>query len=116
MKRFIVCGGRDYDDWIAVYAALDRLDARVGIAAIIHGDSPGADTLGKHWAEERGKPSEAYPAQWAMYGDAAGPRRNQQMLDEARPDGLVAFPGGRGTADMICRARAAGLKVWEPEA
>ena len=28
-------------------------------------------------------------------------------------DGLVAFPGGRGTADMVTRARAAGVTVME---
>jgi predicted Rossmann-fold nucleotide-binding protein len=35
------------------------------------------------------------------------------MLD-MKPDGVVAFPGGDGTADMVRRARAAGVKVWEP--
>ena len=35
------------------------------------------------------------------------------MLDEGRPDFVVAFPGGRGTADMCRRAREAGLEVVE---
>jgi hypothetical protein len=26
---------------------------------------------------------------------------------------VVAFPGGRGTADMVARARAAGVEVRE---
>lgn len=29
----------------------------------------------------------------------------------ARPDLVVAFPGGRGTADMVRRATAAGIEV-----
>ena len=33
------------------------------------------------------------------------------MLDERRPDLVVAFPGGRGTADMVGRARSAGIEV-----
>jgi len=37
--------------------------------------------------------------------------RNQQMLDESRPDLIVAFPGGRGTKDMVDRATKAGVKV-----
>jgi hypothetical protein len=34
------------------------------------------------------------------------------MLDEAKPDAVIAFPGGRGTADMTDRALKAGLPVW----
>ena len=36
------------------------------------------------------------------------------MLDLFAPDGLIAFPGGSGTADMVARARAAGVTVWVP--
>lgn len=32
---------------------------------------------------------------------------------EAKPDLVIAFPGGRGTADMVRRARAAGIEVRE---
>lgn len=35
------------------------------------------------------------------------------MLDEGKPHLVVAFPGGRGTADMIDRARSAGVRVME---
>ena len=56
----------------------------------------------------------SYPAQWDVYGRRAGPIRNQEMIDEGKPDGVVAFPGGKGTADMVRRAEAAGLKVWFP--
>jgi hypothetical protein len=34
------------------------------------------------------------------------------MLDEGKPDGVVAFPGKDGTEDMISKAERAGLKVW----
>jgi hypothetical protein len=54
-----------------------------------------------------------YPADWAKHGRAASPIRNQQMLDEGRPNLVVAFPGGRGTADMVRRARSAGVEVIE---
>lgn len=47
----------------------------------------------------------------ATNGKAAGPIRNQRMLDEGKPDLVVAFPGGRGTADMVRRAKAAGVPV-----
>lgn len=33
------------------------------------------------------------------------------MLTDGQPDLVVAFPGGRGTADMVRRARAAGVET-----
>jgi hypothetical protein len=41
-----------------------------------------------------------------------GPLRNQEMLDAA-PDLVVAFPGGRRTADMVRRAKRVNVKVIE---
>jgi hypothetical protein len=52
-----------------------------------------------------------YPADWARHGNAAGLVRNQQMLDDGKPDLAVAFPGGKGTADMVRRARKAGIPI-----
>jgi predicted polyphosphate/ATP-dependent NAD kinase len=37
-------------------------------------------------------------------GKAAGIIRNQRMLDEGKPDLVIAFQGGDGTADMVRRA------------
>jgi hypothetical protein len=51
-------------------------------------------------------------ADWNTHGRAAGPIRNQRMLDEVKPELVVAFPGGRGTADMVRRAREAGVNVY----
>lgn len=36
------------------------------------------------------------------------------MIFEGKPDLVVAFPGGAGTADMVSRARRAGIDVLEP--
>ena len=44
-------------------------------------------------------------------GRKAGPIRNQRMLDEGKPDLVVAFPGGKGTNGMIDLARNAGVRV-----
>ena len=39
--------------------------------------------------------------------------RNQQMIDEGKPDLVVAFKGGTGTADMVRRAKKHNIKVIE---
>jgi len=54
-----------------------------------------------------------FPPEWKRYGPKAGPIRNKQMLDEGRPDLVVAFPGGNGTNDMVKKAKAAGIEVIE---
>jgi predicted Rossmann-fold nucleotide-binding protein len=36
------------------------------------------------------------------------------MLSEGKPDLVIAFPGGRGTADMIRQAKEAGVPVRQP--
>lgn len=56
-------------------------------------------------------PVRVFKADWDKHGKAAGPIRNQQMLDEGKPDLVLAFAGGKGTDDMCRRARAAGVEV-----
>jgi hypothetical protein len=115
--RILVCGGRDYDDRARVFQALDLLAATRGMSMLIHGGARGADSLAGEWAAARRIPETVYPVHpmdWKTLGPRAGPLRNQYMLDDSKPDAVVAFPGGRGTADMIARAEKAGLKVWRP--
>lgn len=111
--RVLVCGGRDYADREYLDRYLRLLDRVKGpIKLIISGEARGADTLAKEWALGCGCPYQGFPADWAKHGRAAGPIRNQQMLDEGKPDFVVAFAGGRGTADMIKRAERAGIRAW----
>ena len=113
MERILVCGGRNYEDQAMVFGVLDMECEAGPINAIIQGDCPtGADKLARLWAYSRNEHCDNYPADWRTHGKAAGPIRNQQMLGEGRPTKVFAFPGGRGTADMIRRAKAAGVPVF----
>lgn len=111
--RVLVCGGRDFSDKTTVWGWMQALHLKLGVSVVIHGDASGADRLAASWARQEGVPVIAYPAAWQTHGRAAGPIRNQQMLDFGKPDLVIAFPGGRGTADMVGRARKAGIKVVE---
>lgn len=116
----LVCGGRNYSDRTRAYAELDRVcfaDGNKDVMLII-GGANGADKLAADWFFARLSMNRDYlmhvqtfPADWKKYGKAAGPIRNQQMIDEAKPELVVAFPGGRGTEDMVRRARAAAIPV-----
>lgn len=109
--RVLACGGRDYRDFEVVKRELDYLYLIEGVDVLIEGGARGADTLARVWAVQRGVRVETYPAEWDVYGKAAGARRNAQMLAEGKPNLVVAFPGGRGTADMVRQAKAAGVPV-----
>lgn len=118
--RVLVCGGRDYADAKRLFAVMDEImvDAWNTLDpefVIIHGNAQGADYLADAWAARRNIERLIFPADWAGRGKAAGPERNARMLAEGRPGLVVAFPGGRGTADMVRRARAAGVKVQTVE-
>ena len=117
--RVLVCGGRDYgetdtDQMAEIYFAIRDIHEKTPIDALIHGDSRGADRCAGSLAKELGIKVVPVPADWRTHGKAAGPIRNQRMIDDFRPDLVLAFPGGRGTADMVARAEAAKIKVVWP--
>ena len=112
----LVCGGRDYWDALTVFGVLDKIHEKKPIHRIVQGGAKGADTLAKVWALlQPDVKMEEYPANWKKYGKAAGGIRNGEMLDKEDIKGVIAFPGGYGTADMIRKAKALNIKVMEIE-
>lgn len=115
MLVILVTGGRDFIDRAFVWETLDHVHRKRGIRLLRHGAARGADKLADLWAETRGVERDPCPADWGRFGKSAGVLRNGAMLErEPRVDGVVAFPGGRGTSDMIDRARWARIPVYEP--
>lgn len=114
--KIVVCGGRYYDNREAVHRTLNYMDGQFDITRVATGGANGADALAANWAAIANVPYVKYVVtkeDWDRLGKAAGPRRNGIMLREEQPDAVVAFPGGRGTADMVRRARENGLRVIE---
>lgn len=111
--RLLVCGGRDFNNVSRVRHVLHAVHAKRPITLLIEGGAPGADRRAREWAIANGIPFKTFDADWKAYGKAAGPIRNGKMIHEGKPDGVVAFPGGRGTADMVEQALENGIKVME---
>ena len=103
--RLLITGGRDYSDFQALCTTLDQIHKETPVTLLIHGGARGADSLAGAWAAFRQIPVRVFPANWDLHGKAAGHIRNQQMLTEGHPDAYLAFPGGRGTADMVQRCQ-----------
>lgn len=117
MVTILVCGGRNYNNRQRVHEALSDAVAQMTCQGeqirIIHGGASGADALAGEWAEMNDLEAVVFSANWRLDGRAAGPIRNTRMLRAGRPDLVVAFPGGRGTADMVSKALNAGVPVCE---
>jgi hypothetical protein len=116
MERYtvLVTGGRDYTDRAKVFAELDKVAAQVGPSLfLICGGASGADRLAIEWKVARGYEAQVYLANWGRYPRGGGVIRNEEMLRKGKPDLVLAFPGGNGTADMVRRAKKAGVPVVE---
>lgn len=109
--KILVCGGREYDDWPRLKEKLDELNEEHRFTEVIHGAAEGADRLAGVWARWYNIKETAFPADWKQYGKRAGYVRNQQMLDEGKPELVIAFKGGKGTAMMIELAKSAEVPV-----
>jgi len=135
MDRLLVAGSREWSDGDLIFEVLGRYPSTT--TTVIDGQAPGADKLA-HWnaSQRLGMGWSRFPAYWgcgdyesdvgspcelpdgrhhAIHGSAAGPIRNQRMLDEGSPTEVLAFHDdiehSKGTADMVARAKKVGLQV-----
>lgn len=117
--KVLVFGSRKWVDQAVVERELKKLPPET---VLVHGAAPGADNIGGFVGKQLGFEVRSYPADWERYGRAAGPIRNQQMLDAEHPDKAgvhldlaLCFhkdPGlGIGSADMNRRLEKASVEV-----
>ena len=110
----LACGNRDLD-----WSDQERIKAvfteypKGPQTTLLHGGCRGADRLAAEAAQFCGWRIREYAADWKHFGRAAGPMRNQKMLDEGKPDLVIAFFRrlSGGTFDMVERARKAELPI-----
>lgn len=128
--KILVCGGRKFgankEEYYHILNVLNDLAKKYSKEykpeenwlpidiTIISGMAKGADSVAANWAIANWAQLEEYPADWDKYGMSAGYKRNMQMLVEGKPDLVVAFPGGKGTANMIKLAEKANIEVLKP--
>lgn len=109
--KVIISGGRDYRLSSNDLSRLDALEPRIPITEVVSGGARGVDACGESWARARAIPVKRFTAHWDKQGKKAGPVRNAKMAEYA--DALVVFPGGSGTDDMVRKAVAAKLRIYD---
>lgn len=110
--KVLVCGSRDWTSWPLIWETLNGLGPNT---IIVHGDARGADKMAGHVANKLGYEVRPYPANWSLYGVAAGPRRNRAMFDTEQPDLVICFHNdlnaSKGSRHMVQYARSRGCPV-----
>lgn len=119
----LVCGQRKYINFKKIYEVLNEIESHCRQSGedlfIIEGEASGADNIAKEWTKKN--LGEDYllkfPANWKKYGRAAGAIRNKQMLNEGKPDLVLAFYNdkkeSKGTVNMVHIANLNDVKVLE---
>ncbi|CAL9983092.1 GTP-binding domain [Vibrio phage D479] len=119
--RILVTGGRDYKNYKLVHMALNKLyndSNRIGTMTVIEGGATGADRFAGDWAKDAIEKKMAVnlitvPAEWDRLGPKAGYVRNKYMASCLQPDICLAFPGGKGTRNMIEICTEQSIRVYK---
>jgi len=108
--KVLVCGSRHVSDEGTVASAI--VSSGFAVSELVHGGCRGIDQMAGRWATKHGIAVRVFPADWATFGNSAGPRRNSDMV--AYADCVVAIPrtDSIGTHDTIRKARARGIPVF----
>lgn len=118
--KVIVSGGRYFSEVSLLWLTLDAIHSDRSISVLIEGASDdvtgpyvGADYWGRQWALSRYVAPVSVHADWKKFGRVAGPMRNAQM-SKHDPELVIAFPGGKGTDDMVRKAKSANINPCIP--
>jgi hypothetical protein len=114
--RVLICGDRHWGDEFPIRLILEGLDKLYGDVVLIEGEAKGADSLARDYARDHAIRVEAFPADWATHGRAAGPIRNKQMLDMGKPEIVFALHDdltqSKGTRNMVKQALDRGIETY----
>lgn len=117
--KLLITGSRYWRDRQTIWDVLTRFPAGP-TTVLVHGDCRGADKIAGEIGKHLGFDVRPYPAKWHLYRDAAGPIRNQEMINKEHLIGdeidiCIAFHDdlqkSKGTKDMLERAGKAGINT-----
>lgn len=111
----MVTGSRDWPYPATIHEQIDIALQEAGNQplTLIHGDCPtGADRIASLYATKIDLPQIKYPADWSLYGRAAGPIRNISMID-SKPNLVLAFQwnNSKGTHHAISLAQKHAIPI-----
>ncbi len=112
MRLLWVAGGRDYTEVSTMRLNLHPyvVEGWVLITGAQRGADLTAETIWRTWEGSY----IGIPAKWALAGRSAGPKRNTFIARyDPRPDLMLHFPGGYGTANAVKAAESEGIATLQ---
>lgn len=118
MKFILSTGSRDFPSYDVVYRSLRRLQELFGPEVwLIEGGAEGSDKKSRVAVESLGwcgvTTKRILANGWKVWGKRIGPWRNTRMLDDDKPDYIVAFHDdlsrSKGTKDCVAQAKYRGI-------
>jgi hypothetical protein len=104
--KVIIAGSRDIKDYKAVGQAISA--SKFNITEVVCGCALGVDSIGRTWGIANGIPVKEFPANWDVYGRAAGPMRNIKMAEYADAAIIVWDGKSKGSLNMIKEIKKVG--------
>jgi len=109
--KVLFTGDRNWINWRSIEKRMSILPSDT---EIIVGCARGVDRQVAALAEQMGYKYEVFFADWEQHGKAAGPIRNNVMLDQ-KPDLVIAFhpnlEESKGTKHCVTEAKKRGIPV-----
>ena len=106
----IAFSGGDFQDYDAIWKALDATHTKYGDMILLHGGGNGAELIAAKWADARGITQVVFKPDWKSNGRSAPFKRNDKLLATV-PQGLIATSGTGITENLVDKARKLGIKV-----
>jgi len=108
IDRLIIAGGRDRKLSCNEYQMLAEL---LPVGEVVSGGARGVDRCGESWAKHHCLKVKVFFPDYTGYWRVAPLLRNEKMAEYSTA--LAIFPGGFGSADMLRRARAHRLTIYD---
>lgn len=110
--RVLVFGSRNWPAHTVIGFDMANLKKAIGDYTLVHGAAAGADTFADDYAQYLRLEIDPFKADWVTHAKAAGPIRNQKMLDSGLDYAMgYVFNDSKGSADMAGRLRKAGVPM-----
>lgn len=116
MKYLLIAGSRSFEDRDLFNRVTEEIiDGDERFTVIVEGGAAGADTMAREYAEAHDMKYEEFKPDWKQYGRAAGPKRNDKMVQFIKERNGTALyfwdEESKGTKQCIDSAKRKGIEI-----